>query len=510
MKTRREKNSNKYSQDRFTALSAHQLRTPITTIQWSLDEVLSGKLGEINQRQESKLRDAYVGSRLLGQTISDLLMVAEIDSGALTLNTQLVDISGILKEVIDSEKEFAQAVNVSVSLVCNKSKKIEVDPTRFRKVSKSIIQNALTYSKSPGKIKVSVKYQNRGVTITFYDNGIGIPKKDIDKIFDKFYRSKNATKRKANGLGIKLYIAKKLIEAHGGSIKCESSKEIGTIFTITLKNKIPTAVQTSSAGMVSTGQVMSEQEKQFLNITVHELRSPLNNIQWTLEALSPRLEGILDTDEYASIKTIKSQTSRMLRLVSDLLDVGKLQEGKFSLEIKSLKLNAVVKGLIDEFQVAANKKNISLKYKQSLTARRAKIKGDQERLQQVLSNLLSNAVKYTENSGIVKVSYSIVSGKHLEQTNEKLVNRSINISNTRKKYAVIEVADSGMGISKIDQKKIFGRFFRTKKVLQSNTEGTGLGLFISKTIVDAHGGTMWLTSIPNQGTSFFIAFPVSK
>ena len=138
-----------------------------------------------------------------------------------------------------------------------------------------------------------------------------------------------------------------------------------------------------------------------------------------------------------------------------------------------------------------------------------RVSADPSRVSQVVTNLISNAIKYTKENCTVTVALTKAIAKKLEALNDENVTINIGNSDNKKGYLVFSVKDTGIGISAKDQKKLFTRFFRSEKVLASETEGTGLGLYITKSIVNLHKGDIWFTSKLGQGSTFYFSLPMA-
>ena len=138
-----------------------------------------------------------------------------------------------------------------------------------------------------------------------------------------------------------------------------------------------------------------------------------------------------------------------------------------------------------------------------------KIIGDPIRIAQAVTNLISNGVKYTPNGGSVTVEISKINSAQLRAIDRELPTANLVNTGNEKGYVVVAVKDTGIGIPAAEQEKMFTRFFRSKNVLQSKAEGTGLGLYITKSIVNLHRGDVWFMSLEGQGSTFFISLPIT-
>lgn len=223
---------------------------------------------------------------------------------------------------------------------------------------------------------------------------------------------------------------------------------------------------------------------EFLSIASHELRTPLTPLKLQLQSLGRHLKAsdVLEDDSRV-IKMVESsdrQVNRLTSLIDDLLDVSRISAGKLTLNLEHIQLAELIQEVISNYKHQLKEKKISLEV--SLDE---KLYGDYDRvrIEQVFINLITNAAKYAPGKPL-KIT--------LEKTEEK---------------AEIKVEDQGAGISARDQKRIFERFERVKD--RDNVGGLGLGLYISRQIVEAHGGTISVESEPGAGSKFLVCLPLS-
>ena len=223
---------------------------------------------------------------------------------------------------------------------------------------------------------------------------------------------------------------------------------------------------------------------EFVSLASHQLRTPLSAINWYAEMLMAGDAGPLNQEQSDYLKEIYKGNQRMVDLVNSLLNVSRLELGTFVVEPKAVDIRTIADSMIKELepQVAAKKIVLTKKYDDSISP----IMLDEKLTAMIFQNLLSNAVKYTPEKG--QVNLTMKKGKeNLE----------------------IEVLDTGMGIPKSQQGKIFEKLFRADNVRQTDTEGTGLGLYIVKSILDNAGGRISFKSVENKGTTFYVSLPLS-
>jgi signal transduction histidine kinase len=233
------------------------------------------------------------------------------------------------------------------------------------------------------------------------------------------------------------------------------------------------------------------------------MQVPITTLSWNIERLTRVLGDLAKAGEAAKLfRRIRDAHGRLVTLVEDMLSLAKLQEGAFVVARRPTQLSEVVRKALRSIEGEALRRNVHLQ--RSADPRKIPLTlGDPERLTQVVGNLLSNAVKYTPRGGTVRVS--------LRQTQEiappTVVTRRRQEA-TASRYVLCSVEDTGIGIPKDEQQNVFQQFFRGRKAVATNEGGTGLGLFLVRTIIEQHEGAIWFTSREGYGTTFFFTVPI--
>ena len=222
----------------------------------------------------------------------------------------------------------------------------------------------------------------------------------------------------------------------------------------------------------------------FVASVSHELRTPLTSIRGYLELVLEGEAGEVTADQERFLMIVKRNSDRLLRVVGDLLFMAQVDAGTISLEPDAIDVDQLAREAVDAAGPAAAAKNIRLELELGGVP---ELQADRARLAQVVDNLVSNAVKFTPDGGRVAVC-----------------------TFRERDLAVLEVVDTGMGISEEDQKQLFQRFFRTARATEEAIQGTGLGLAIAKAIVEAHDGTITVASSPGEGTTFRVELPLER
>lgn len=223
------------SKDEFISLASHQLRTPATIVKQYIGMLLEGFSGPVPAQHKAFLQVAYESNERQLQIINDLLRVARVDAGKLVLEKKRANLGALVADVV-SEQASLFEVREQELVVKQPSRGpyAAVDAPRFRMVLENLIDNASKYSK-PGKTTtITIESHKDQVCISITDQGVGIAKKDISKLFQKFSRIDNSLSARAGGSGLGLYWAKKIIDLHEGRIEVESRLRHGTTFRIYL------------------------------------------------------------------------------------------------------------------------------------------------------------------------------------------------------------------------------------------------------------------------------------
>lgn len=222
------------AQDQFIALSSHQLRTPATCVKQYLGMVLDGYAGEVPDAVLEFIRIAYSNNEKQLDILSVLLKIATINSGQYHLAIQTSDICDVLQEVIKEFSPPLQQLHQHLAYTPPDSCNLPVDSAVITTAIGNLIDNASHYSPSGSTIRLKAEHSKSFVVVSVQDEGIGIRTTDIPKIFKKFTRLDNEFSDTVNGNGLGLYLAKQIVELHGGSIAVTSKLHCGSTFSVFL------------------------------------------------------------------------------------------------------------------------------------------------------------------------------------------------------------------------------------------------------------------------------------
>lgn len=220
------------SKDDFISMASHQLRTPLTSIKGYISMVLDGDMGKVTPEQRKVLEEAFSSSQRMVYLISDFLNVSRLQTGKFELEMGAVDLPSLITDEIDQLQASAQSRNIKLVYEAPREfPMLTLDENKIRQVMMNFIDNAIYYAKpGGGTITVTLAKHAQYISFKVADNGIGVPKSEQHQLFSKFYRATNARKARPDGTGIGLFMAKKVIVAHGGAILFESVEDKGSMF----------------------------------------------------------------------------------------------------------------------------------------------------------------------------------------------------------------------------------------------------------------------------------------
>lgn len=231
-------------------------------------------------------------------------------------------------------------------------------------------------------------------------------------------------------------------------------------------------------------KALDKLKSEFISVAAHQLRTPLAAIKWIFEMVLSGDTGAVNEEQKKFLSKGHESNERIIGLVNDLLNVSRIEEGRFGYNFSECDFDAILDEAVGYFE------NLIVKHKIKLTVKKddskKNVKVDKERILMVLQNLIENAIKYTPEYGKVDIG-----------------------CNQEEKFLRVIVSDNGVGIPESDQEKLFSKFFRAANVLRMQTEGSGLGLFIVKNIIEKHGGQIMVESREGNGTKISFTLPLS-
>lgn len=227
----------------------------------------------------------------------------------------------------------------------------------------------------------------------------------------------------------------------------------------------------------------SNKKDDYIAMLVHDIRSPLSVIKGSADILIHDDSNLSKQQKIDLLKQVQITSDSLLLLVNDILDASKMQSGKYEIFKSSTDLNSLVKLVTDSFIVLAKENKVKLEV--DLESQIPKVNADQEKIKRVLTNLISNALKYTPEDGVIKVSTSFL---------DDLI--------------YVKVSDTGIGIDDKTKKKLFDKFVQGSKTIKSSySSSSGLGLSVSKQIINLHNGKIWIEDNNPKGSVFIFTLP---
>lgn len=223
---------------------------------------------------------------------------------------------------------------------------------------------------------------------------------------------------------------------------------------------------------------------EFISLASHQLRTPLSAVNWITEMLLENDSGKLNKKQREQIEDIEKANQRMIDLVNSLLNISRIESGRIIVDPIETDLSELIKGVLTELKPALESKGH--KCVTSISQHIKSVKLDQQLIHEVYKNFISNAIKYTPDGGEITIMVSVKNNEIISQ-----------------------ITDNGLGIPEKEQHRIFGKFFRADNIQSIATEGSGLGLYLVKAIVESSHGKVWFRSEENKGTSFFFSLPKS-
>lgn len=222
----------------FISVAAHQLRTPITQIKWAAETFVKGDLGKLSGEQEPIIKQVSKTADKLIEMVDDFLNLAKIEEGKFGYEFEKSDLISLIQEVLEYFESLAKERNVR--LIFYKPEQtpppLLMDRRRIMLVLQNLVENAIRYNVKNGEVRVRADWlkDKPYVQVSVEDTGLGIPEKDLPRIFSKFFRSENVMRVETEGSGLGLFIVKNIVKRHGGDIWVKSVEKRGTTFTFVL------------------------------------------------------------------------------------------------------------------------------------------------------------------------------------------------------------------------------------------------------------------------------------
>ncbi|MCB0195115.1 MAG: PAS domain-containing protein [Anaerolineae bacterium] len=231
---------------------------------------------------------------------------------------------------------------------------------------------------------------------------------------------------------------------------------------------------------------LDEVKSTFISVAAHELQTPLSSINGFIEMLLDEVYGPVNDEQKEALDIVQRSATRLINIIKNLLDVTRIEAGRIELALRPTDLTELIELVAAEFrpQIEAKQQNLTVQFQPNLPF----VLCDHTRTIQIVGNLLSNAIKYTPSKGSITLNTELAKAEG---------------------FLKITVKDTGVGMSQEDQAMLFKRFFRAESANVTGENGTGLGLYITRSLVELHGGQIWAESELWRGSAFHVTFPIA-
>lgn len=235
---------------------------------------------------------------------------------------------------------------------------------------------------------------------------------------------------------------------------------------------------------VTESKLLERSKSELVAIASHQLRTPLTAMRGNVEMLIDESYGAMNTNQHELLSDIDISTKRLIGMVNDMLDITKIEKGNLDMLLEQVSIKAVLDSIHNDLKDYASRRGVVINNK---SEENSTVYGDRSRVRQVFQNLIDNSIKYSKNPGTLLITTEAKSG-----------------------FTLITIKDNGIGVPEREQSKLFGRFYRASNTVNSSSSGSGLGLYIVRSIVSQLGGDIWFESKEGVGTTFFVTLPTQK
>jgi signal transduction histidine kinase len=241
------------------------------------------------------------------------------------------------------------------------------------------------------------------------------------------------------------------------------------------------------AEALSRLKALDRMKSDFVSHVSHELRTPLASIKGSVDNMLDGITGVVNDKQQQYLFRMRNNTDRLIRLINDLLDLSRIESGKIKLRIQTVAIKDIIKDVKESLTPVAKEKDIEFVVHDN-GGNDLGVMADKDKLSQILTNLLDNAIKFSKTGGRIEIALNAQDDN----------------------FVTVSVIDYGMGVSEKDKKKIFEKFYQVHNDSEGKIKGTGLGLAITKSLVELHGGKIWVNSEAGKGSEFSFTIPLHK
>lgn len=431
----------------------------------------SQKLHRESELRNSQLHQLDKTAKLLVGRDRELSEInVKLDKKIEELENSKYSLMSALNEVQDAKKRIEEERNKTLAIISNFSDPIIV----LDKENKIALFNAAA------KMNLGLEKEDIGQEVSMKDDfSLENFRSVIRKRFD--FKKLKTDKKGDNLLAEELHILK------GDKLEQETTYKV---ITVNIKDS-----KKNYSGVMkifydfTREKIIDKMKSDFISIVAHQLRTPLSAIKWSIGMVQRGDSGEINSEQANLLHKSYESNERMINLVNDLLNVSRIEEGRFGYDFKEIILQEVINAVIENCKQSIDKNKINLVINEE--PKYIKVCADKDKLILAVQNLFDNAIKYTPRHGKIEVNLKKEKG-----------------SNDEGEIALLSIKDDGVGIPQKEQERIFSKFFRASNVMRMQTDGTGLGLFIVKNIIDKHAGEIKLSSKEGEGTEIVIKLPI--
>jgi PAS domain S-box-containing protein len=451
-------------------------------------QAIIAELSEISQKREKEKAELDRISKLLVRRDLELTEIREEQT------KELQEMDRIAKMLVRRDFELAEIRERREAILKELEKK-----TKDLEESRRALMNILEDVEEAGRKTEEERDKTQAIIAGLADGLIVLDKENrVVLINPEGERLIDVKTREVEGKAINAFAQKTSLkklaellstkEERGGLFRKELSfeKPEERVLEVTTVSLSPGEEMVIILHDITREKLIERMKTEFVSLAAHQLRTPLSAIKWTLRMLLDGDLGEVTEEQRDFIEKTYKSNERMISLINDLLDVTRIEEGRYLFKPALAQIENVVQFAINSFKEEIKRKKIGFEFKKP-TKKLPQIKVDMEKIRLAINNLLDNAIRYTPAGG--RVTISLRYGK---------------------KEIELSVKDSGVGIPEEQKELVFTKFFRGTNVMRMETEGTGLGLFIAKNIIEAHGGRIWFESEEGKGTAFHFTLPIKE
>jgi len=335
-----------------------------------------------------------------------------------------------------------------------------------------------------------IAYLKDGILVFDHDNKLSLINPQAEKLF-------KVSAEKVIGKSIlrlnRFSRFQPLISLLGGEIREVSKKEVAIkenlvleVSTVSIMSKRRRISSLVILHDISHDKLVEQIKTEFVTLAAHQLRNPLSSLKWNIKMLLDGNFGEMTKEQKKAVEKAYGSNEKMIRLVNSLLNVAQIEEGKYLSNLALYDIGDLTNSVLENYKEMIDEKKLKVQF-QRPKKELPKVMLDKEKMTIAVSNLVDNALRYAKSKS--RIVISIKAGiKKIE----------------------FQIQDSGLGIPQNQQNKIFTKFFRATNVLKIDIRGIGLGLYISKNIIEAHGGKIWFESKQDKGSTFYFTIPVKE